>query len=56
MTPGQLFMVMLAGFFILIAYTTVRENTTTYLAITTAVMWLAVGVGWFIKIGIEVFK
>ena len=55
-TPGQTFILLLAGVFMFAAYTTVRHGMTPYFAMMTAVLWLGVGVGFFIKIGMEVFK
>lgn len=54
--PGQQFILLLAFMFCFSAYTTVRHGMTPYFAIMTVVLWLGVGVGLFIKIGMEVWK
>ena len=56
MTPGQAFILLMAFVFCFVAYSTARQGMTPYYAIMTAVLWLGVGVGWFIKIGLEVWK
>jgi hypothetical protein len=56
MTPGQTFILLLVFLFCFAAYTTVRDGMTPYYAMMTAVLWLGVGVGFFIKIGLGVWK
>lgn len=56
MTPGQTFILLLAGVFLWAAHTTARHGMVPYFAMMTAVLWLGVGVGFFIKIGMEVFN
>ena len=56
MTAGQAFTVLLAGMFIWSAYSTARLGMAPYFAIMTAVLWLGVGVGYFINVAIEVWK
>lgn len=56
MNAGQFFTVLLAFLFVWSAYSTARLSMTPYCAIMTAVLWLGVGVGYFIKVAIEVWK
>ena len=56
MSAGQVFTVLLALLFVWSAYSTARYGMTPYFAIMTAVLWLGVGVGYFIKVAIEVWK
>lgn len=56
MNAGQVFTVLLAFLFVWSAYSTTRFGIAPYFAIMTAVLWLGVGVGYFIKVAIEVWK
>ena len=56
MTPCQFFSILLVVLFFWSAYTTARYAMVPYFAIMTAVIWLGVGVGYFIKVAIEVWK
>ena len=56
MTPGQQFILILAFLFCFSAYSTVRLGMIPFFAMITAAMWLGIGVGCFIKIGLDVFK
>lgn len=56
MSAGQAFIVLLVFVFIWSAYSTARFGMAPYFAIMTAALWLGVGVGYFIKVAIEVWK
>ena len=56
MSAGQVFTVLLAFLFFWSAYSTARFSMAPYFAIMTVVLWLGVGVGYFIKVTIEVWE
>ncbi len=56
MSAGQVFIVLLAFLFVWSAYSTARFSMAPYFAIMTAVLWIGVAVGYFIKVAIEVWK
>ena len=56
MTPGQAFTLLAAFIFFACAYSTARHGMLPYFSIMTAVCWLGIGVGLFVKIFLEAWK
>jgi hypothetical protein len=56
MTAAQVFILLLACLFVWAAFSTVQYGMIRYFAMFTAVLWLGIGVGLFIRTAIEAWK